>query len=69
MEIVLMTVLQVLLLLIKISVKASLIFGSKNPFSSPFNLTNLDCGNGFVIKGINESDNFGISVSASAEID
>jgi hypothetical protein len=44
------------------------IFGSKSGFTTPFNLTNLNGNNGFVINGINSADSSGNSVSGAGDV-
>ena len=47
---------------------AYVIFGSRGGFTSPFNLTNLNSSNGFMIPGIASTDNLGSSVSTAGDI-
>ncbi|MBD2415418.1 hypothetical protein FACHB389_18780 [Nostoc calcicola FACHB-389] len=44
------------------------VFGSSSGFSAQLNLSTLDGSNGFVINGINEFDDSGISVSSAGDI-
>ncbi len=44
------------------------VFGSKSGFTTPFNLTDLNGNNGFVINGINSGDQSGNSVSGAGDI-
>ncbi len=44
------------------------IFGSKSGFTTPFNLTNLNGNNGFMLNGLNVNDNSGNSVSEAGDI-
>ncbi len=44
------------------------IFGSKSGFTTPFNLTDLNGNNGFVINGINRYDYSGASVSGAGDV-
>jgi hypothetical protein len=44
------------------------IFGSKSGFTTPFNLTDLNGNNGFVINGINGGDYSGYSVSRAGDV-
>ncbi len=44
------------------------IFGSKNGFTTPFNLTDLNGNDGFVINGININDSSGASVSGAGDV-
>ncbi|MBU7587266.1 MAG: FG-GAP repeat protein, partial [Nostoc sp. TH1S01] len=44
------------------------VFGSRNGFEASFNLSSLDGSNGFVINGIDEFDDSGISVSNAGDI-
>ncbi|WP_373529305.1 beta strand repeat-containing protein [Nostoc sp.] len=43
------------------------VFGSSSGFAASFNLSDLNGNNGFVIKGINDDDNFGYSVSSAGD--
>ncbi len=47
---------------------AYVIFGSREGFISPFNLTNLNGSNGFMIPGITSSGHLGNSVSTAGDI-
>ncbi|MBD2517377.1 FG-GAP repeat protein [Nostoc sp. FACHB-973] len=44
------------------------VFGTSTSFGAVFNLSSLDGNNGFVINGINDSDNLGRSVSSAGDI-
>ncbi|NER98660.1 MAG: hypothetical protein F6J86_33360, partial [Symploca sp. SIO1B1] len=44
------------------------VFGSSNGFSASFDLSTLDGTNGFILNGINASDNSGYSVSSAGDI-
>jgi hypothetical protein len=47
---------------------AYVIFGSRGGFASPFNLTNLNGNNGFMVPGIVSGDILGYSVSTAGDI-
>ena len=47
---------------------AYVIFGNRGGFASPFNLTNLNGSNGFMVPGIASSGVLGISVSTAGDI-
>ena len=44
------------------------IFGSKSSWSSPFSLSSLNGNNGFILNGINASDQSGLSVSSAGDV-
>lgn len=48
--------------------KSYVIFGSKGPWTSPFQLSQLYGVNGFIIQGESSNDNSGVSVSGAGDI-
>jgi hypothetical protein len=48
--------------------QSSVVFGSRNGFTSPFSLSSLNGANGFAINGINSGDYSGDSISAVGDV-
>ena len=51
-----------------LSGQSYVVFGSRSPFNSSLELSNLNGSNGFIINGVNENDLSGISVSGAGDI-